>query len=65
MEAIDLPREWREYADKQDIYPPRVMIALYHTSLHKKYTLSIKGITGECKFTLISPKAVTAGDKGW
>ena len=65
MEQLDLPREYPEYSNDQDLYPPRVMVALERSSEKTKCTIFIhKGITGECKFTLVSPKLVTAGAKG-
>ena len=65
-ETVDLPQKWPEYSANHDLYPPRVMVALQRSSENMKYTISIhKGITGECTFTLVSPKLVTAGAKGW
>ena len=64
--TVDLPRKWPEYSNNQDLYPPRVMIALQRSSENMKYTISIHNkITGECKFTLVSPKLVTGEAKGW
>lgn len=65
-ETVDLPRKWPQFYDDQDFYPPRVMVTLQRSSKNKKYTISIyKGITGECTFTLMSPKFWTAGSQGW
>jgi len=64
--TVDLPRKWPEYSDNQDLYPPRVMIALQRSSENMKYTISIHNeITEECTFTLVSPKLVTVEAKGW
>ena len=64
--TVDLPRKWPEYSTNHDLYPPRVMVALQRSSEKMKYTISIyKGITGECTFTLVSPKLVAAESKGW
>ena len=65
MEQVDLPREYPEYSNNHDLYPPRVMVELQRSSEKTKCTISIhRGITGECKFTLVSPKLVIAGAKG-